>query len=405
MEKLLSQFGDPQNNLPPTIHIAGTNGKGSTTAFCRAILEAAGKKVHVYSSPHLVNWRERIRIAGKLIEDQKLSEMIAFIANIADPDVTIFEMLTACAFLTFSENKADAAIFEVGLGGKLDASNVIKSPTCSVITPISLDHCKILGSNLSAIAQEKAGIIKQNCPLVLSTQPQEAMEVFTQIAQEKQSQIFALGSDFNFELKEGNIRWYNQTDCYNLPFPKLKGTHQLDNAATAIQATKIMFADINERMIGHALQNVDWPARLQNIKSGTIWKALQGKGLDIWLDGAHNEAGAESCANFIKSLEKRVVMVTAMLNTKDIAAFLSKFKFVDKCYTVAISDTENCVVPSLLQQKALKFGINDCTNANSLANAINIISTQQHTEPTIILIAGSLHLAGEFLKLNNTIPN
>lgn len=403
--KLLQQLGNPHKSLPGIIHIAGTNGKGSNTAFCRALLEASGAKVNVHISPHLVSWRERFRINGKLIEDNELTRIIQDVASIAEKNVTIFEILTACAMLLFKEHRADFNIFEVGLGGRLDATNIIEKPACSIITPISLDHCAILGDNLEKIAFEKAGIIKTDCPVIFSAQHPNVMQILQNIANEKNAPYFSFNEDFFAEQENNFLIWSNGKNKTILPKPKLRGKHQIENAATAIKAVTIVKPEITTKEIEQGLQNVSWCGRLQNIKNGVIFDKLQNPNLDIWLDGAHNEAGAHSAVEFFYKQNRTLILICGMLNTKDTTKFFAAFKNKNlKCYAVPIANTSNCLDSTQLAHIANKFDNINCVALTSLNEALKKLIDKNIKEPTTILIAGSLHLVGEFLELNNTPP-
>lgn len=404
--KLLQQLGNPHKALTGIIHIAGTNGKGSNTAFCRSLLEASGSKVNVHISPHLVNWRERFRINGTLAEETELAYLIQDVANIAEEDVTIFEILTACAMLLFKQYPADFNIFEVGLGGRLDATNIIEKPSCSIITPISLDHCTILGDNLQKIALEKAGIIKAGCPVIFGRQKPDVMEILQNIAREKKAPYFSFNDDFFAEEENNFLIWYNGKSKITLPKPNLNGSHQIENAATAIKAVTIVKPQITITEIAQGLQNVSWCGRLQNIKNGTIFNKLQNPNLDIWLDGAHNEAGAYSAVDFFNQRNLPLILICGMLNTKDTEKFFAAFNSkAIKCYTVPIANTTNYIETKKLAETANKFKNINCDSCSSLNEALQKIIDTGIKDPTIVLIAGSLHLVGEFLELNNTQPS
>lgn len=403
---LLQKLDNPHKKLAPVIHIAGTNGKGSTTAFCRALLEATGANVNVHISPHLVNWRERFRINGTLIDEYELAQLIQDVAKIADENVTIFEILTVCAMLLFKETKADFNIFEVGLGGRLDATNVIENLICSIITPISLDHCSILGDNLEKIAIEKAGIIKKNSPVVFGKQQDKVFKILIDKANQNNSSYFSFGSDFNIEIEKNGFKWQDKDTEFHLPLPNLIGEHQIENAATAIKAIKIIKPNITETTLSLGMKNVIWPGRLQLIKKGKIFDKLNNNNLELWLDGAHNEAGALSIAKFLAQQNKDLILICGMLNTKDSSQFFNAFANMPiKCYTTPISHTTNSISANELAKMANNFSNIQAISCNCLNNAIEKTIDLKIQKPTILLIAGSLHLVGEFLELNNSLPN
>ncbi|WJW80448.1 folylpolyglutamate synthase/dihydrofolate synthase family protein [Bartonella sp. TP] len=403
ISKLLKTLGNCQENLPRPIHIAGTNGKGSTASFCRALLESAGYSTHVFSSPHLVSWRERFRLNGKLIETDQLCELLQEVTAQAEPDVTLFEILTASAMLEFSRVPADATIFEVGLGGRLDATNVIPHPACCIITPISFDHCTILGSDIATIAAEKAAIIKPGCQLVVSQQLfPAASEVIMAQAEQARAKTSLYGQDFMSYSENGQMIFQNQHRLLQLPKPCLPGEHQLVNAASAIEAIDKLGLDITEANIAKALRNSYWPGRLQRINSGKLYEELNRP--IIWLDGAHNAGGAQELSNFFAQKKQKVILIMGMLDTKDYSNFLRCFKDIAKhSYFVPITDSHNAVSATTLCQAAASIFSTPCSELPSLGQALTQAAAQSNGQDNII-VTGSLHLVGEFLKLNNTPP-
>lgn len=378
---LLEKLGNPQKRLPPTIHVAGTNGKGSTIAFCRSILEAAGYKVHTYTSPHLIHFNERIRLKGKLIDDDVLHETLKDIIRINNSSpITFFEATTAAAFVLFSKIKADVLLLETGLGGRLDATNVIKSPLMSVITPISLDHQEFLGDTLSKIAFEKSGIIKSHCPVVISKQTLEVKEVLKKEATLKQAPFYVYEEDWNLDIL--------------IPFspPNLRGDHQKLNAATALKALTLCFP-LKSETINKGLQSAEWPGRLQCLQKGAH---------EIWIDGAHNSGGAEALAAELTKWkhDKPLIGIIGMKERKDAKLFINKLGACFKeIYFIPMTDnnkTGKSHTPDdlLIMSKEERF---TSTKADSYQNALTRI--QQQYPDSRIVITGSLYLVGEVLNV------
>lgn len=378
---LLDKLGNPQKNLPPTIHVAGTNGKGSTIAFCRSILEANGYNVHAYTSPHLIRFNERIRLNGKFIEDDLLYETLNEIVRINDSSpITFFEATTAAAFVLFSRIKADVLLLETGVGGRLDATNVIESSLMSIITPISLDHQEFLGDTLSKIAFEKSGIIKPNCPVVISKQTSEVNEILKSEAAIKQAPYYVYGEDWNLNI------------LAPFPPPNLKGDHQKLNAATALKVLSLCFP-LKEQAISKGLQSAEWPGRLQCLQEGTH---------EIWIDGAHNPGGAEVLAEELTKWKKNkpLVGIMAMKERKDARLFIKKLSsFFEEIFFIPLSDsnkTGSSYTPEDLLSFAKEEGFT-ATTADNYKDALTKIQTK-HPESKI-LVTGSLYLIGEVLSL------
>ena len=288
MKALCAALGDPQHRLPPMIHVAGTNGKGSTVALLRAIAEAAGLKVHVYTSPHLVRFNERIRLAGELITDAALNAVLDRIEAVSG-EATVFESTTAAAFLAMSEAPADLAIIEVGLGGILDATNVIERPLLSLITPVDLDHAEFLGTSLPGIAREKAGILKPGERGLIARQAHEAMDAIEMAARAVGAPLTVMGIDFDAWGERGGLAWQDQERFLDLPAPALTGAHQIDNAGLAVAAA--LELDLPEAAIAEGLRAVRWPARMQRLTAGPFAEAAKAADAEIWLDGGHNQIG------------------------------------------------------------------------------------------------------------------
>ena len=296
MKALCAALGDPQLRLPPVIHVAGTNGKGSTVSMIRAIAEAAGLKVHAYTSPHLVRFNERIRLAGTLIEDDQLNAILDRIEAVSG-EATVFESTTAAAFVAMSETPADLAIIEVGLGGVLDATNVIERPLLSVIAPVDYDHAEFLGTDLAGIAAEKAGVLKPGAPGVIARQQEVAMAAIERAAQVVHAPLTVMGVDFDAWAERGGLAFQDQERFLDLPAPGLAGAHQIDNAGVAIAAA--LELDLPEAAIAEGLKAVRWPARLQRISAGPYGEAAKAADAELWLDGGHNPHAARALAAFL----------------------------------------------------------------------------------------------------------
>jgi len=408
MHRVLERLGHPDKKLPPVIHVAGTNGKGSTVAYLRAILEAAGLRVHVYTSPWLVRINESFRLAGKLVSDDEL--LAAFEqcerANAGEP-LTFFEAKTAAGFLLFAKHPADVLLLEVGLGGRLDSTNVVEAPLASVITPISMDHMEFLGDNLVAIAGEKAAIIKRNVPVVSAEQEPEAMAVIEQQAQRMRSPLHAAGQQWHVGVERGRLVYQDERGLMDLAAPRLFGRHQFDNAGLAIATLRA----IDQLKIGHAayegIVNAEWPARMQRLSSGKLI-ALGPAGCEIWLDGGHNADGGRVAAAALGDLEERVsrqlVVIAGMMGNKDASAFLANFAGLTRhIFTVEIPGQDNAMPQDRLAAAARALGMR-VEIAGSVEAALCSIEQLVYDIPPRILIGGSLYLAGHVLAINGTPP-
>lgn len=412
---LLEKLGNPHLKLPPVIHIAGTNGKGSATAFCRALLEAGGFGVHVHTSPHLVNWHERYRLAapggGRLVADDVLAETIERVeAANGGQKITVFEILTAVAFVLFSEHPADVVIMEVGLGGRFDATNVIPEPTVSLIMPISVDHQAFLGDRVEVIAAEKAGIIKKDCPVVIGFQPfDEAREVLVSTADRLGCPVSVYGQDFLAFEEHGRMVFQNEDGLIDLPLPRLPGRHQIANAAAAIETVEMAGFTLTDKAVEKALMVVDWPARMQRLTHGALFD-LAPAASEIWLDGGHNPGAGLVIAEALGDLEERntrpLFLITGMINTKDPVGYFESFTGMARhVFTVPIPSHEAGIPNDELAIAAQKAGLS-AEPVHSVANALKILrDSWAHDEtPPRILIGGSLYLAGEVLRDNGTPP-
>ncbi|MBX6424981.1 MAG: bifunctional folylpolyglutamate synthase/dihydrofolate synthase [Variibacter sp.] len=409
MWRLLRQLGDPQRRLPPVIHIGGTNGKGSTTAFIRAILEAAGLRVHVYTSPHLVRFNERFRLAGTLASDAELADALAECERInGDEPITVFEITTAAGLLLFSRHPADVLLLEVGLGGRLDATNVVDHPLASVITPVSLDHFEFLGDTLARIAAEKAGILKARVPAVIGPQPAEALSVIERAAERLRAPLWVAGQHWTVSQEHGRLVYQDESGLLDLPPPRLAGRHQFDNAGLAIAALRAADAfSLPLAAYEVGLAAADWPARMQRLAGGNLASLLP-EGSELWLDGGHNAAAGHAIAVALADLEERVsrplILVVGMLATKDVESFLQNFTgLARRVIAVPISQQEKGRPPEAIADAARRVGI-PADARNSVPEALARIA-QLHLEPAPrVLITGSLYLAGEVLAANGTPP-
>ncbi|RWA61350.1 bifunctional folylpolyglutamate synthase/dihydrofolate synthase [Mesorhizobium sp. M4B.F.Ca.ET.190.01.1.1] len=411
--RLLERLGNPQELIPPAIHIAGTNGKGSCAAFSRALLEAAGHLVHVHTSPHLVNWHERYRLAaeggGKLVDDQVFADAIARVAAANQGQkITVFEILTAVTFLLFAEHPAEAAIIEVGLGGRFDATNVIARPAVSVIMPVSMDHEAYLGDRVELIAAEKAGIIKPGCPVVIGAQESEtALQVLIETAERLDCPTFVYGQDFLAFEENGRMVYQDEDGLMDLPPPRLPGRHQFANAAAAIAAIKAAGFEISHRAAEKAMASVAWPGRMQKLAQGKLAE-LAPKGADIWLDGGHNPGAgiviAEALAEQEEKHPRPLFLISGMINTKDQSGYFRAFKGLARhVYTVPVSLSDAGVPNDELALRAGEAGLS-AEPVSSVASALMLLRDTWDGPPPRILIGGSLYLAGAVLAENGTPP-
>ena len=410
IERLLADLGHPEQKLPPVIHVAGTNGKGSTCAFSRAILEAQGLKVHVYSSPHLVEFRERIRVAGQLISEEELSQTLEECERVNNgAPITFFEITTAAAFLAFSRHRADALVLEVGLGGKYDATNVIAKPRMTVITPVGLDHAEFLGEEIAGIAAEKAGIVKPGVPLIVGQQDDMPRDVILRRADALSAPAYVFGQDFFAHREHGRMVYQDTDGLLDLPLPKLIGRYQIDNAATAIAALRRAGGGWgSDAAVEKGLRTVEWPARLQRLTKGPLID-LAPKDAEVWLDGGHNPHGAMAVASAMADLEERgersLYLICGMLRTKDAMGFLAPFRGLARhIATVDIPGEEMSLGAGELYDRARAVGL-DAAPAEDVEDAMLQIAAWARVHPKEpaprILICGSLYLAGEVLRDNS----
>lgn len=413
MWRILERLDHPETKIPPIIHVAGTNGKGSTVAFLRAILEAAGLRVHVYTSPHLVRFNERFRLGqvggGVLVTDDQLRAALDHCEQVNGGEpITIFEIETAAAFQLFAEHPADVVLLEVGLGGRLDATNVIDAPLASVITPIGMDHIEFLGDTLEKIATEKAGIIKKNVPVVCAEQPPEAEAVIEQVAKRARAPLHAATQDWHVNVERGRLVYSDERGLLDLSAPRLFGRHQFDNAGLAIATLRaIESLKIEPAAFEQGIARAEWPARMQRLTSGKLVEAAPHES-EIWLDGGHNPDGGRVVADALGDLEERVsrplVVIAGMMGNKDAEGFLANFAGQTRhIVAVKIPDQDNAMPPDVLADAARRLGMRVET-AIGVEAALRALAKLAYEVPPRILITGSLYLAGHVLAENGTLP-
>ena len=392
--RLLDALGNPQNDLPPVIHIAGTNGKGSTLAMIRAGLEASGKTVHAYTSPHLARFHERIYLAGDHISEPHLTEVLddCYAANDGAP-ITYFEITTCAALLAFARTPADYTLLEVGLGGRLDATNVIAQPLLTVITPVSIDHQQFLGDTLADIAGEKAGIIKRKVPCIVSPQASEGLDVIEATAQAAGAPLLASGQHWHAAEERGRLVYQDETGLCDLPLPNLPGAHQVMNAGAALAVLRSL--GLPEPALEAAVTQARWPARMQRLTAGPLVSAAPQA--ELWLDGGHNPAAGEALAQTLARLPIRpTYLICGMLNTKDISGYLRPLaRVAGQLVAVSIPGEANTLPAQTTAETAAQVGLKSET-ADSVTDALARIVA---AEPAArVLICGSLYLAGSVLR-------
>ncbi|WP_428407082.1 bifunctional folylpolyglutamate synthase/dihydrofolate synthase [Hyphococcus sp.] len=404
----LSRLGDPQTKLPPFFHVAGTNGKGSTVAFLRAVLEAAGHSVHVYTSPHLVRFNERIVVAGNEISDARLIDALQRVDNaMGDDMLTYFETTTCAAFLAFAETPADYAVIEVGLGGRLDATNVMGDPLAAVVTPVDLDHQAFLGDTLGEIAGEKAGIFRRGAPAVISRQTPDAMAVLQDRASRVGAEIHAFGEQWNVYSEHGRLIYQDEDGLCDLDPPRLPGAHQIENAGTAVAALRAAKLNLDDATISKGLANARWPARMQRLTKGPLIDLAQkllGEEPEVWLDGGHNPHAGRAIAALMADMEARsskpLVMISGMQANKDAAGYFAPFAGVAREIFCVAADHDGVLAPEAVAKAAQAGGL-IATPCASIEEALKKACADKENEPPRLLISGSLYLAGEILADNS----
>lgn len=413
MHRLLERLDHPERKLPPVVHVAGTNGKGSTIAYLRAILEAAGLRVHAYTSPYLVRINEGFRLGrsggGALVGDDELRRVLEYCERVnAGAPITIFEIETAAALCLFAQHPADAVLLEVGLGGRLDATNVVESPLATLIAPVSMDHTEFLGDTLATIAGEKAGIIKRNVPVICAEQTPGAMAVIEAQAKRLHAPLYTAGQEWHVNVERGRLVYQDERGLMDLAAPRLFGRHQFDNAGLAIATLRALEAfKIDTAAFEAGIVSAEWPARMQRLAAGALVDQAP-PGCEIWLDGGHNAEGGRVVAAALGDLEERVsrplVVIVGMMANKDAGAFLANFAGLTRhIIAVQIPDRDNAMPPDRLADAARALGMR-VENAASVEAALHSLARLAYEVPPRILITGSLYLAGHVLSANGTPP-
>lgn len=396
VHRLLAALGNPERAIPPVIHIAGTNGKGSTQAMIRAGLEAGGDAVHAYTSPHLARFHERIRLAGELISEPALTDLLDECVQANGPDeITFFEITTCAAFLAFARTPADWTLLEVGLGGRLDATNVVEDPRLTIITPVSMDHEAFLGNTLAKIAGEKAGIIKRGIPVIVGPQHEDGLAVIEAQAAKLGAPVLAFGQHWHVWEERGRLLYQDERGLLDLPLPNLPGPHQIQNAGAAITALRFLGRD--EAACEAAVTRAFWPARMQRLRQGPLVDLAPS--VELWLDGGHNPAGGEAVAATLARMAKREThLICGMLNTKDVSGYMAPLApQVTRLHAVSIPGEKNTLPAEVTRDAAASVGM-DAVAAESVSDALAGIAA---TAPEArVLICGSLYLAGAILREN-----
>ena len=396
VHRLLAVLDHPERHLPPVIHIAGTNGKGSTQAMIRAGLEAGGASVHAYTSPHLARFHERIRLAGELISEPALTALLDECVSANGPDeITFFEITTCAAFLAFARTPADFTLLEVGLGGRLDATNVVDRPALTIITPVSLDHQQYLGDTVALIAAEKAGIIKRGVPVIVGPQDEAGLEAIEAKAERMGAPVLAFGQHWHVTEERGRLIYQDERGLLDLPLPNLPGPFQVQNAGAAIAALRALGRD--EVACEAAVTRAYWPARMQRLRVGPLVESAPK--VELWLDGGHNPAGGEAVAATLARMPKREThLICGMLNTKDVLGYMRPLAGqVTQLHAVSIPGEKNTLPAEVTADAAKAAGIK-ATTADSVAEALTEIAAK--SPEARVLICGSLYLAGSILREN-----
>ncbi|SEK63635.1 dihydrofolate synthase / folylpolyglutamate synthase [Roseovarius nanhaiticus] len=394
--RLLEALGNPQNDLPPVIHIAGTNGKGSTQAMIRAGLEAESSRVHAYTSPHLARFHERIRLAGSLITEDALSTVLdeCYTANGSDP-ITYFEITTCAALLAMARTPADYTLLEVGLGGRLDATNVVARPALTIITPVSIDHEQYLGNTLAKIAFEKAGIIKRGVPCIVGPQADEALDVIEEVAARHGAPVIAHGQHWHVSAERGRMIYQDESGLLDLPLPNLPGAHQIENAGAAIAALRHLAK--GDLATEAAVTRAEWPARMQRLDRGALAEAAPRA--ELWLDGGHNASAGQALGRHLASLPPRPThLICGMLNTKDIGGYLRPLATEASSLTALSIPGEANTLPAEVTAAAAEAAGLTAHVAPDLRAALARITAED--PEARILICGSLYLAGHVMREN-----
>lgn len=394
--RLLAALGNPQDNLPPVIHVAGTNGKGSTQAMIRAGLESVGKVVHAYTSPHLARFHERIRVAGDLISEEALSVLLdeCYSANGGEP-ITFFEITTCAAFLAFARTPADYLLLEVGLGGRLDATNVVANPALTIITPVSLDHQQYLGETVDLIAGEKAGILKRGVTCVVGPQEDAGLEAIEARAARLGAPLLAAGQQWQSFEDRGRLVFQDENGLLDLPLPNLPGPHQIENAGAALAALRFLGFDADA--CEAAVTRAYWPARMQRLRQGPL--VDMAPGIELWLDGGHNPAAGQAIAATLDRLAPRPTwLICGMLNTKDVRGFMAPLEGHARALIAVSIPGETNTLPAEVTAEAARAAGLTADVARSVGEALRHVAAQDPSAR--VLICGSLYLAGSILREN-----
>jgi dihydrofolate synthase/folylpolyglutamate synthase len=414
IERLLERLGRPQDRLPPVIHVAGTNGKGSVIAFLRGMLEAAGKTAHVYTSPHLVRFNERIRLGrpggGRLVDDATLIQAIQHVLSVNGQEpITFFEITTAVAFHLFAEHPADFCLLEVGLGGRFDATNVVARPLATAISSVSYDHADFLGEDLAGIAAEKAGILKPGRPAAIAPQNEHALAMIAVEAEAAGANLFRYGTEYMAFAEHGRLVYQDDRGLLDLPLPRLAGAHQTENAGLAVAILRSAAIAVDLKAMEAGLAATEWPARMQRLRCGPLVDAAP-PGSDIWLDGGHNPAAGAAIAQTLAEFEERdsrpLVLITAMLTTKRPEGYFLPFAGLARhAMTVPVPGSDAGFDPETLATIAMEADV-PAAPFKTVRAALDWLREDYDGEskPPRILISGSLYLAGDVLRQNGPLP-
>ena len=412
VETLLERLDRPQDRVPPVIHVGGTNGKGSTIAFLRAMLEAAGRRVHVYTSPHLVRFHERIRLAreggSRFVDEADLAATLEHCERVnGGAPITFFEMTTAAAFRLFAERPADVLLLEVGLGGRFDATNVVASPLASVVTPVSMDHVEFLGDTVAKIAREKAGIFKRGRPALLGLQSDAALDVLQREARRAGAPLRVADRDFSAREEHGRLLFEDEDGLIDLPLPRLAGRHQHANAALALATLRAVVPGIEAAAVERGVATADWPGRMQRLTKGAL-ADLAPAGAELWLDGGHNEDGGRALGQAIADLEDKVprplVVVCGTLATKDTTAFLRAFAGLAQEVIAVPVEGEHAGRPARDVAACAAMAGLPSAACSGVADALAYLRARTWPTAPRVLVCGSLYLAGAVLAENGTPP-
>lgn len=404
IERLLGDLGSPHLRVPPVVHVAGTNGKGSVVAMMRAVLEASGYRVHVYTSPHLVSFTERIRLCGSLIDATLLSDMLDHVLEVnGDAPITFFEITTAVAFQAFGQIPADILLLETGLGGRLDATNVVPHPAATVLTPITMDHMSYLGDTLGAIAGEKAAIMKPGTPCISADQHPDAQDVIASVAAERGVDVARAGEHWTVEADPfGTVRYRDAETDWSLPQPSLAGPHQTGNLGVALATLARLPVSIPPFGLRAGVRQIEWPARCQKLSQGPLTAGLPA-GWDLWLDGGHNPSAGEALAAWLADEPAPTLVICGMMANKDMAGFLTPLApHIQALTAIGIPGHEDgCAAPDVIAEAAAAAGVETTATASSLMAAREALAPHITGHRGHILVCGSLYLAGDVLRTHD----